>query len=117
MKGFSWEMAWPRGKPYGAYDLSSTVSDLLTSSRPAVHTAVADLFYNIKGDLALEPLAHIVLASSSFLFNSSMGLNLRILFAEALFGLTDTIVAKDTSQQAAKLIRSTFEACLERLEG
>ena len=95
----------------------STILYLPTSNRPVVHTAVADLFHNIKGDLAVEQLAHIVHVYSSFLFNMSMGLNLHILFAKVLFGLTETIVGKDTSQQAAKLIRSMFETCLERLEG
>lgn len=33
-----------------------------------------------------------------------------------MFGLTDAILAKETSQGAAKLLMIMFESCLERLE-
>jgi len=82
-----------------------------------VYSAVADFIHNIKADLTFEQLSHIVHVYSSLLFNSSLGFNLHILFSKVLFGLTETIVAKDTSQQAGKLLRSMFETCLERLEG
>ena len=82
-----------------------------------VYSAVADHIHNIKADLSFDQLTHIVHVYSSLLFNSSLGFNLHILFAKVLFGLTDTIVAKDSSQGAGKLLRSMFETCLERLEG
>lgn len=85
--------------------------------RPMVYSAVADLIHNIKGDLSFDQLARIVHVYSSLLFNSLLGFGLHILFAKVLFGLTDTIVAKDSSQGGAKLVRTMFEACLERLEG
>lgn len=89
----------------------------LTVCRPMVYAAVADLIHNIKSDLSFEQLTRIVHVYSSLLFNPTLGFNLHILFSKVLFGLADTIVTKDTSQNASKLIHSMFEACLERLEG
>lgn len=86
-------------------------------TRPMVYSAVADLIHNIKGELSSEQLSRVAHVYSSLLFNSSLGVNMHILFAKVLFGLTETIIAKDPSLEAAKLLRNMFETSLERLEG
>lgn len=49
--------------------------------------------------------------------NPALGFNLHTLFAKMMFGLTDAILAKETSQGAARLLEAMFETCLEKLEG
>jgi transformation/transcription domain-associated protein len=46
----------------------------------------------------------------------ALGNNLHVVFAKMMFGLTDVIVAKETSQGAAKLLEALFETCIEKLE-
>lgn len=83
-----------------------------------VYSGVSDLIHNIKGDLSFEQLSRIVRVYSALLFKSSLGFNMHLLFSKVLFGLADPIAAhKDNSKEAAKLLISMFEACLERLEG
>ena len=82
-----------------------------------VYTAVADLIHNVKSELTFQQILNIVHTYSALLFNTSLSINLHILFTKVIFGLTDTIVSKEGSQTAAKLLSSMFETCLERLEG
>lgn len=49
--------------------------------------------------------------------NPAFGFNLHTLFAKMMFGLADAILAKETSQGAARLLETMFETCLEKLEG
>ncbi|TFK23272.1 atypical/PIKK/TRRAP protein kinase [Coprinopsis marcescibilis] len=85
--------------------------------RPMVYSAVADLIHNVKGELTFQQIDRIVHVYSTMLFNSSLGFNLHILLAKVIFGLPETIVAKESPAVAAKLLSSMFETCLERLDG
>lgn len=82
-----------------------------------VYAAVADLIHNVKNELTFPQIVSIVHNYSALLFNSSLGFGLHILFAKVIFGLTDTIVAKESPPTSARLLFSMFETCLERLEG
>jgi transformation/transcription domain-associated protein len=64
--------------------------------------------------LQLERIVHVY---SSLMHNPALGFNLHTLFAKMMFGLTDAIISKETSQGAARLLEAMFETCLEKLEG
>ncbi|KAH9482694.1 Transcription-associated protein 1 [Psilocybe cubensis] len=85
--------------------------------RTTVYTAVADLVHHVKNDLTASQLERIVHVYSSMMHNPAFGYNLHTLFAKMMFGLADVIVAKETSQGAARLLETMFETCLEKLEG
>ncbi|KAJ3510077.1 hypothetical protein NLJ89_g4881 [Agrocybe chaxingu] len=85
--------------------------------RPVVYTAVADLVHHVKNELSASQLERIVYVYSSMMHNPALGFNLHTLFAKMMFGLTDAILAKETSQGAAKLLEAMFNACLEKLDG
>lgn len=82
-----------------------------------VYTAVADLVHHVKSELTASQLERIVHVYSSMMHNPAFGYNLHTLFAKMMFGLADVIVAKETSQGAARLLETMFETCLEKLEG
>ncbi|XP_006460304.1 hypothetical protein AGABI2DRAFT_184795 [Agaricus bisporus var. bisporus H97] len=84
--------------------------------RVAVYSSVTDLVHHLRNDLTPEQLNHIVESYSCLIHNPALGNNLHTLFAKMMFGLTDAILAKETSQGAAKLLMIMFESCLERLE-
>jgi transformation/transcription domain-associated protein len=46
----------------------------------------------------------------------ALGNNLHVVFAKMMFGLADIIAAKETPQDAAKLLEALFETCVEKLE-
>lgn len=101
--------------------MSNVNSTRLLISHPsynsvAVYSSVTDLVHHLRNDLTPEQLNHIVESYSCLIHNPALGNNLHTLFAKMMFGLTDAILAKETSQGAAKLLMIMFESCLERLE-
>ena len=90
---------------------------LITNARRiTVFTAVADLVHHVKNELSAAQLGRIVCVFSSMMHNPALGYSLHVLFAKMMFGLTDAIVAKETSQGATRLLEALFETCLEKLE-
>ncbi|PPQ93995.1 hypothetical protein CVT25_009843 [Psilocybe cyanescens] len=85
--------------------------------RTTVYTAVADLVHHVRSELTASQLERIVHVYSSMMHNPAFGFNLHTLFAKMMFGLADAILAKETSQGAARLLETMFETCLEKLEG
>lgn len=78
---------------------------------------MTDLVHHVRNDLTAPQLERIVHVYSSMMHDPALGFNLHTLFAKMMFGLTDAILAKETSQGAARLIETMFETCLEKLEG
>ena len=87
------------------------------SIRAVVYTAVADLVHHVRNELTNLQLERIVHVYSSLMHNPALGFNLHTLFAKMMFGLTDAIISKETSEGAARLLEAMFETCLEKLEG
>ncbi|KAG6860236.1 hypothetical protein C0995_013842, partial [Termitomyces sp. Mi166 len=84
--------------------------------RAVVYSAIADLVHHIRNDLTLQQLARSVHVFSKIIHNPALGNNLHTMSAKMLFGLTDAILAKGDEKEAARLVSSMFETCLERLE-
>lgn len=97
--------------------LDFSLSIIKKSIRAVVYTAVADLVHHIRNELTNLQLERIVHVYSSLMHNPALGFNLHTLFAKMMFGLTDAIISKETSQGAARLLEAMFETCLEKLEG
>ena len=97
--------------------LDFSLSIIMKSIRAVVYTAVADLVHHIRNELTNLQLERIVHVYSSLMHNPALGFNLHTLFAKMMFGLTDAIISKETSQGAARLLEAMFETCLEKLEG
>ena len=81
-----------------------------------VFTAVADLVHHVKNELDAPQLDRIVCVFSAMMHKPALGYSLHVLFVKMMFGLTDVIVAKETSQGAARLLEALFRTCLEKLE-
>lgn len=89
---------------------------VLTMIRAVVYSAIADLVHHIRNELTPQQLARSVHVFSKIIHNPALGNNLHTMSAKMLFGLTEAIVAKGDEKEAARLVSSMFETCLERLE-
>ncbi|KNZ81468.1 Transcription-associated protein 1 [Termitomyces sp. J132] len=84
--------------------------------RAVVYSAIADLVHHIRTELTPQQLARSVHVFSKIIHNPTLGNNLHTMSAKMLFGLTDSILSKGDEREAARLVSSMFETCLERLE-
>ncbi|KAG7096928.1 hypothetical protein E1B28_004329 [Marasmius oreades] len=83
--------------------------------RTGVYTAVADLFHHLKGELSFPQLSRLVHMHLRIMHNPMVGNNVHILCAKILFGLPETIITKETPENAARLLEVMFHSCLDRL--
>ncbi|KAL0563573.1 transcription-associated protein 1, partial [Marasmius crinis-equi] len=84
--------------------------------RTGVYTAVADLFHHLKGELTFPQLSRLVHMHLRIFHNPMVGNNVHILCAKILFGLPETIVTKESPENAARLLEVMFRSCLDRLD-
>ncbi|KAK1236603.1 transcription-associated protein 1 [Marasmius sp. AFHP31] len=83
--------------------------------RTGVYSAVADLFHHLKGELSFPQLSRLVHMHLRLLHNPMVGNNMHILCAKVLFGLPETIVTKESPENAARLLEVMFQSSLDRL--
>ncbi|KAG5637374.1 hypothetical protein H0H81_004799 [Sphagnurus paluster] len=84
--------------------------------RAVVYSAIADLVHHIRNELTAKQLARIVHVYSRLIHNPALGNNLHTMSAKMMLGLTEPILARESPKEAARLIGSMFETCLERME-
>ncbi|KAI3612149.1 histone acetylase complex subunit [Moniliophthora roreri] len=84
--------------------------------RTGVYTAVADLFHHLRGELTFAQLTRLVHMHLRLLHNRTIGTQVHILCAKILFGTPDTIVVKESSENAARLLEVIVDSCLDRLD-
>ena len=77
---------------------------------------MADFIHHVRGELTPTQLGRIAHIYSRLLHNPYLTSALHTLYAKMLFGLIETITAKDTPQGAAKVLGAMLETCVDKLD-
>ncbi|KAI0284236.1 FAT domain-containing protein [Russula aff. rugulosa BPL654] len=84
--------------------------------RPTAYAAAADLVHYLRGDLSPRQLAHFIHVYSRVIHNPCLSSSVHTLAGKMMFNLIETVVAKDTPDDAAKVLTTLMETCVDRLE-
>jgi transformation/transcription domain-associated protein len=83
---------------------------------PTAYAAAADLVHYLRGDLSPRQLAHFIHVYSRVIHNPCLSSSVHTLAGKMMFNLIETVVAKDTPDDAAKVLTTLMETCVDRLE-
>src|SRR5258708_2109561 len=83
---------------------------------PTAYAAAADLVHYLRGDLSPRQLAHFIHVYSRVIHNPCLSSSVHTLAGKMMFNLIETVVTKDTPDDAAKVLTTLMETCVDRLE-
>ncbi|KAH9999859.1 FAT domain-containing protein [Russula vinacea] len=84
--------------------------------RPTAYAAAADLVHYLRSDLTPRQLAHFIHVYSRVIHNPCLSSSVHTLAGKMMFNLIETVVAKDTPDDASKVLTALMETCVDRLE-
>lgn len=70
----------------------------------------------LRSDLAPNQLTRVIQVYSHLLHNPYLSSGAHIYCVKTMFNLIDTITAKDTQQNAARILGSLLESCVDKLD-
>uniref|UniRef100_D8PQ42 Non-specific serine/threonine protein kinase n=1 Tax=Schizophyllum commune (strain H4-8 / FGSC 9210) TaxID=578458 RepID=D8PQ42_SCHCM len=84
--------------------------------RPAIYGLVTDFIHHTRGDLDMEQIELVIRTYLPQIQNPTLGNFLQIPCLKMLMGLTETLVSRGSNPQVGKILRSMFDAFLDRLD-
>ncbi|VDC00095.1 unnamed protein product [Peniophora sp. CBMAI 1063] len=84
--------------------------------RATAFAAIADLVHHFRNELTMTQLAHGIHVFSRLFHNPALSNGMHTLAGKMLFGLFDTIVSKESRDEAVRIITLLLEVSVDRLE-
>ena len=92
------------------------VSPYDVSCSATAYAAIADLVHHVRLDLSNAQLAHAVHVFSRLFHNPALSNGVHTLAGKMLFGLVDTVVTKESRDEAVRAVTLLLEIAVDRFE-
>lgn len=99
-----------------SFQLTLHITTYVLLFRPTAYATVADLVHHLRNDLTPGQVARVAHMYTKLMHNPYLQSSLHSLFAKMMFNLIEVIVAKDTQQNATKVLNTMLESCIDRLD-